>query len=216
MQLVSYSSSSLSNERDKIIWNTKWKFSNQGTLVCSSRIEIPQGDCLNASFTLLKSSMISSPICLVLEEQLTGVRLFCQLLYYTGVRIAEIHNLTRGGIDVSNGTVVIESLKKRWRGIYREIPIPDFLLEDLGAFIEKRQIRTGECLWPFSLRTASRQISRVMKAANIRGIRGCAKGLRHGFAVNAVTKAPLTMVKKWLGHGTLETTEVYLNIVGAK
>ena len=152
----------------------------------------------------------------VTKQQPTEIRLFCQLLYYTGARIAEIHNLTTERIDVSNGTVVIESLKKRKRGIYREIPIPEFLLNDLKEYCDKVKLQKGFCLWSFSLRTASRQIKRVMKLANIKGVRGCAKGLRHGFAVNAVTKVPLTLVKKWLGHCALETTEIYLNIVGVE
>ena len=152
----------------------------------------------------------------VAKTQTTETRLFCLLLYYTGARIAEIHKLHANSIDLSNGTVIIESLKKRQSGIYREIPLPQFLLQDLDMYSRKRQALTGACLWPFSLRTASRQIKRVMEVAEINGVRGCAKGLRHGFAVHAVTIAPLTLVKKWLGHSTLETTEIYLNIVGAE
>lgn len=149
-------------------------------------------------------------------HQLTEKRLFCQLLYYTGARIAEIHNLTPASIDVSNGTVIIESLKKRKRGIYREIPLPDYLLKDLESYIQSQHLKPSSCFWSFSLRTASRQVKHTMDIANIKGVRSCAKGLRHGFAVHAVTKAPLTMVKKWLGHAALETTEIYLNIVGAE
>lgn len=85
----------------------------------------------------------------VTKLQLKEVRLFCQLLYYTGARIAEIHNLTPESIDFSNGTVVIESLKKRQRGIYREIPIPNFLITDLMGFIEKLQLQTNESLTRF-------------------------------------------------------------------
>lgn len=152
----------------------------------------------------------------VAKQQLTEVRLFCQLLYYTGARISEIHNLTTDSIDMSNSTVIIESLKKRQKGIYREIPLPDFLLKNLEEYIQNTCLPAGTRLWPFSLRTASRQIKSVMIAANIEGVRSCAKGLRHGFAVYAVTKAPLTMVKKWLGHSSLKTTEIYLNIIGAE
>lgn len=150
----------------------------------------------------------------VAKRQTIEIRLFCLLLYYTGARIAEIHKLHPKSIDLSNGTVVIESLKKRQSGIYREIPLPQFLLEELGAYSKQRHTQTETLLWSFSLRTASRQIKRVMEMAEINGVRGCAKGLRHGFAVHAVTIAPLTLVKKWLGHSTLETTEIYLNIVG--
>lgn len=150
------------------------------------------------------------------KDQAIETQLFCQLLYYTGARIAEIHNLCVQNIDVSNKTVIIESLKRRKSGIFREIPIPECLLLNLQSYIKQMKLQIEECLWWFSLRTASRMIKRVMIAAQIVGIRGSSKGLRHGFAVHAVTKAPVTMVKKWLGHSRLETTEIYLNIVGAE
>ena len=109
---------------------------------------------------------------------------------------------------------MIESLKKRQKGVFREIPLPDFLLEELRNYIKNSAIKTDMSLWSLSLRTYSRKIKKTMHAAHITGIRSCAKGLRHGFAVYAVTKVPITMVKKWLGHAKLETTEIYLNIVG--
>jgi len=150
------------------------------------------------------------------EEQSADVRLFCQLLYYTGARLAEIHNLTLQNIDTSNGTVIIESLKKRKKGVFREIPIPDSLLENILCHGKTMRLQIKQCLWCFSLRTAARRIKTVMTLANINGILSSSKSLRHGFAVHAVTNAPLTMVKKWLGHSRLETTEIYLNIVGAE
>ena len=150
------------------------------------------------------------------KEQEMDVQLFCQLLYYTGARIAEIHNLALQNIDSSNGTVIIESLKKRRKGVFREIPIPDFLMENIKRYAKRMRLQIKERLWWFSLRTATRKIKSVMILANIKGIRSSSKSLRHGFAVHAVTIAPLTMVKKWLGHSRLETTEIYLNIVGAE
>ena len=149
------------------------------------------------------------------KTQKIETKLFCQLLYYTGARIAEIYNLTPEHIDIANGTVIIETLKKRRRGIYREIPIPKWLLDELGGYINILAINKEiQCLWPFSLRTASRRVKVIMRNANIAGVRSCARGLRHGFAVRAVAKVPLTLVKKWLGHARLETTEIYLNIIG--
>ena len=145
------------------------------------------------------------------------IKLFCQLLYYTGARIAEIHNLTVDNLDFSNKTVVIETLKKRKRGIYREIPLPDPLLEDLETYINGIEYKKdSHCLWSFSLRSASRHIKTIMLEADIIGARSCARGLRHGFAAHAVNKAPITMVKKWLGHSALETTAIYLNIIGTE
>ena len=148
----------------------------------------------------------------------TSKRLFCQLLFYTGARIAEVHNLKTDSIDLANGTVVLETLKKRKKGIYREIPLPKTLLEDLRAYIDflSNQDKQEQGLWAFSLRTGSRVIKSSMKKAGISGIRSCARGLRHGFAVHAVSKVPLTMVKKWLGHASLTTTAIYLDVIGAE
>lgn len=150
------------------------------------------------------------------ENYRLEIKLFAQLLYYTGARIAEIHNLMTNHIDFSNRSVVIETLKKRKRGVFREIPLPDFLLENLELHIKDLCIKNENSsrLWYFSLRTASRYIKIIMLKAGISGIRASAKSLRHGYAVNAVQKAPITLVKKWLGHGSIETTAIYLNIVG--
>jgi integrase len=144
------------------------------------------------------------------------IKLFCQLLYYTGARIAEVHNLTASQIDFSCNSVVLETLKKRKRGVYREIPLPDHLLKDLQDYTLALSSKSdsSERLWDFSLRSASRHVKSVMNHAEITGLHASAKGLRHGFAVHAVSKVPLTMVKKWLGHARLETTEIYLEIVG--
>ncbi|OIQ19385.1 MAG: hypothetical protein BM557_06310 [Flavobacterium sp. MedPE-SWcel] len=152
----------------------------------------------------------------VTRDYTTSKKLFCQLLYYTGARIAEIHNLTTGSIDFANGTVVLETLKKRKRGIYREIPLPESLLNDLQGYVDflSNQNKQEQGLWAFSLRTGSRLIKAAMKKAGINGVRSCARGLRHGFAVYAVNRVPLTMVKKWLGHASLTTTAIYLDVMG--
>lgn len=149
-----------------------------------------------------------------LKNKALHIQLFCQLLFYTGARISEIHNLRVEHIDFSNKTVVLETLKKRKKGVFREIPIPDFLLQSLADYIQ--DLESTSVLWHFTIRTASRYIKDVMWEAGIEDVRASAKSLRHGYAVNAVQKAPITMVQKWLGHAHLETTAIYLNILGAE
>src|SRR5271154_132452 len=58
----------------------------------------------------------------------SDTRTFCRVLAYTGARISEILALTPRQIDGTAGLVIIESLKKRRRGIYRALPIPPELL----------------------------------------------------------------------------------------
>ena len=146
----------------------------------------------------------------------TEIRLFCQLIYYTGARISEIYNLKTNQIDFDNETVIIETLKKRKKGLFREFPPPPLLLDELHAYIKVMDLDKNSRLWRYSLRTASRYIKRVMNEANITGIKSSAKGLRHGFAVNSVRKIPLPLVKKWMGHTSIETTEIYLDIMGVE
>jgi site-specific recombinase XerD len=41
------------------------------------------------------------------------------------------------------------------------------------------------------------------------------KGLRHGYAINALNKGvQLNLVSKWMGHSAMETTAIYANAVG--
>src|SRR5882724_8328456 len=56
------------------------------------------------------------------------IETFCLALAYTGARISEVLNLMPLRIDTSANAVIIESLKKRKRGIYRAVPVPTDLL----------------------------------------------------------------------------------------
>ena len=70
-------------------------------------------------------------------------------------------------------------------------------------------------LWTFSRTTGWKRMQTVMRAAGLTGVKACAKGLRHAYGVHAaVNKIPETRIKKWLGHESLETTEVYLDVTG--
>jgi integrase len=144
-------------------------------------------------------------------------KLFCQILYYTGARIGEVHNLLTTQIDPPNH-IVFETLKKRRKGIFRAVPVPELLIAEINDFIHLRwgakRPNNPSPLWGFSRRSATRYVKKVMRNAGINGVMASAKGLRHGFAVDAVSKVPITLVKKWLGHANLETTEIYLNISG--
>ena len=59
------------------------------------------------------------------------IETFCLTLAYTGARISEVLALVPLRIDRSAKAIIIESLKKRKRGIYRAIPVPANMLERL-------------------------------------------------------------------------------------
>ncbi len=142
------------------------------------------------------------------------VRLFCLLLFYTGARISEIAQLRCGSIDFANQSLTIRTLKRRRPDVFRQIPLPDHLLQDLKVHISG--FDEDGSIWRFSCRSASRYVKSVMLDAQITGVKSSALGLRHGFAVHAIRKVPITQVQKWLGHASLQTTAIYLNVSGVE
>lgn len=57
----------------------------------------------------------------------------------------------------------------------------------------------------------------MMMAADTTDAKACARGLRHAYGVRAaMTLLPIARIKSWLGHASLETTEIYLDIAGAE
>jgi integrase/recombinase XerD len=148
------------------------------------------------------------------ENAPRDVRTFCATLAHTGCRLSEALALTASRVDIGEGVLVFESLKKRRKGIYRAVPVPpDFLetletVHDLGALGDAR-------LWDWSRTTGWRRVREIMDAAAIRGLCASPKGVRHGFGIKAVTsEVPLNMTQKWLGHARLATTAIYTDAVG--
>ncbi len=140
---------------------------------------------------------------------------FCMTLAYTGARISEVLALAPDKIDFSAQLVVIESLKKRRRGVYRVVPVPTDLLALLnnthGIKTSQQDIRQmHQRIWPWCRTTAWKHVKACMATADIVGTRACPKALRHSLGVSALQEGvPLNMVKKWLGHSRLETTAIY-------
>jgi integrase/recombinase XerD len=99
---------------------------------------------------------------------------------------------------------VAESGRRRDRGRLKEIQ----------RRASKRDL--DQPLWSWSRTTAWRRVVAVMKQADIAaGPHRVPKGLRHGYAINAVTKGvPLHMLSKWMGHSILEITAIYANAMG--
>ena len=56
-----------------------------------------------------------------------------------------------------------------------------------------------------------------MATADITGIHACPKGVRHGYAIEALVSGITDiMVMRLLGHSRIETTLVYTQVVGAE
>ena len=54
-----------------------------------------------------------------------------------------------------------------------------------------------------------------MALAHVIGPQATPKGLRHAFAVTALQSGiPINLVRRWLGHSRLSTTEIYADAIG--
>ena len=114
--------------------------------------------------------------------------------------MSEALALTATRVDLAAGVVVLESLKKRRKGIYRAVPVPPAFLETLVAVHDLGTLGNTR-LWAWSRSTAWRRVKEVMEAATIRGLCASPKGVRHGFGIKAVScQVPLNLTQKWLGH----------------
>nr|WP_218625026.1 tyrosine-type recombinase/integrase [Sphingomonas sp. dw_22] len=143
-----------------------------------------------------------------------GVNSFCLMLALTGCRISEALSLTRENIDFEAEHVIIQSLKKRGKRIFRAIPLPSDFLNLLKTWF-RSDVFVGDRLWPWSRMTGYRRICEVMRSAGVSGSYATPKGLRHGFAVHAVqTNVPLTLIQRWLGHADIKTTAIYTSAIG--
>lgn len=156
------------------------------------------------------------------EELPPADRLFCLVLAFSGARISEVLALTPAAIDIESGVAGIQTLKRRKRGVVRQVPLPPDLLDDLDRFFSLAEMQrdpdlSGMRLWTCSRTTAWRRVKAVMAAAGIAGASAMPKGLRHSFGVHAFqSNVPPHLVQRWLGHSSLRTTAIYADVIGSE
>src|SRR6266478_7056112 len=98
-------------------------------------------------------------------------RLFCTVLSLSGGRISEVLSLTPNAIDVESGDIALKTLKRRKRGVIRQIPLPHQIISEfesqfgIGTVRLDPQLRNRP-IWPWSRATAWRLIKKIMAAAD--------------------------------------------------
>jgi len=149
------------------------------------------------------------------------VRTLCTTLAYTGCRISEALELTADRVDLSSQVITFRSLKKRGKTLYRSVPVPESHLDtlDLVHGLRKAQRARGGGqglpLWSWGRTQATKHVWAAMAAAAITGPQASPKGLRHGFGVRLAMKTRNPrLVQRMLGHASLETTAIYMDVVG--
>ncbi|AXI24234.1 Phage integrase family protein [Cardinium endosymbiont of Sogatella furcifera] len=141
-------------------------------------------------------------------------RLILELLYGTGMRLAELVALCQTDINLEDGTVKV--LGKRDKA--RIIPFPKPLIQLITAYISAKE-KLGHPLTPQLIVTNTGQptypmfIYRIVKkylAPATRASQHSPHIFRHTFATHLLDNgADLQAIKELLGHASLAATQVY-------
>ena len=144
---------------------------------------------------------------------------FVLTIAHTGARVSEVLALRALDVDLDAGAVRIRTLKRRVEH-WREVPIPPGFARDLEMVHRLREAsprRAMDPLWKLSRATAHRKVVAAMTAAGISGPQACPKGLRHGFAIAAVTAGvPLPTIAAVPGHADIAPTVIHATAVGVE
>ena len=141
-----------------------------------------------------------------------------ELLYGSGLRLAELHGLDIADVDTARGQVTVLGKGRKERivpltraacvALGRSLPRRDELLARTGS--------TGECallLNPRGRRLSQRSIQKVVRGLLNDAAAGdglSVHSLRHSFATCLLDAgADLMAVKELLGHVSLSTTQIY-------
>ncbi|MEQ8472922.1 MAG: tyrosine-type recombinase/integrase [Marinoscillum sp.] len=140
-------------------------------------------------------------------------RLILELLYATGIRLAELIGLKDSDVNAYQGSIKV--LGKRNKE--RLIPTSDFIVKLIRNYQAKRDTEFGMCayllvtdkgekLYPMMVyRTVKKYLEQVTTIS-----KKSPHVLRHTFATHLLNKgADLNAVKDLLGHTSLAATQVY-------
>jgi integrase/recombinase XerC len=133
-------------------------------------------------------------------------RLVILVLAYTGLRRAELARLRP--CDIAEDYIYVRSGKGDKD---RAIPLSGDLREPLSSYIQRENISPTAPIFPVGPKHIYTIIKRNSKAA---GFDMSPHALRHYFATALVERgAPLSAIQQLLGHATIATTAVYLDMV---
>ncbi|RMH16221.1 MAG: tyrosine recombinase XerC, partial [Gemmatimonadetes bacterium] len=159
------------------------------------------------------------------ENTLQGTRnlLILELLYGSGLRLAELHALAPSDIDTRRGTVRVLGKGRK----ERIVPVTRPALTALERYLPRRaeavagvephgdgpDARPPLLVNPRGRRLSRRSIQRIVRtllATSAAGAGLSTHALRHTFATHLVDGgADLLAVKELLGHASLSTTQIY-------
>lgn len=149
------------------------------------------------------------------DTSLAGLRdhAILELLYATGIRVAECCGLDLADLDRRGGVVRVLGKGKR----EREVPVGDAALAAIEAYLA-RSGRHGGALFAnlrggrLTVRSVHRLVRQRARAAGL-DRRVTPHTLRHSFATHMLGEgADLRLIQELLGHSRLSTTQRYTHV----
>ena len=155
------------------------------------------------------------------RETLLGKRdhAILELLYSTGMRIAELAGLDVGSVDLIGETCIVRGKGKK----ERVLPVGSYATRALGAYEEARRTagfpcRRGAPLFinarggRLTTRSVARNLEKHIRTAGL-ARKVSPHTLRHTFATHMLNRgADLRSVQELLGHANLATTQIYTHV----
>ncbi len=137
--------------------------------------------------------------------------LIISLLYQTGMRQAELLNLTDADIDLSQGQIRIFGKRRK----ERIVPIGDKLIEQIKKYMEVRDLeistsRENDRFFPNLTKYTLYNIVRTRMGEVSTLKKHSPHVLRHTFATTMLDHgADIRTIQELLGHASLSTTSIY-------
>jgi len=191
-------------------------------------------DRLVAKRPLVLDTVAAMPTYLLKPEILTLLaaekdpahRLILDLMWSTGARVSEVLALMPASFidDGYDYGVVLKTLKQgpgrpsravSLRSPKRYVPIADPLLKDrIQSYLWAGRFKQSEKLFPMVRQTVNRHIHALVARAGGAPFRISAHTFRHSFAIHLLLHGrPLKYVSQLLGHRSVESTEIYTNVL---
>lgn len=159
---------------------------------------------------------------LISSTCLPHFRVFFQLCYTCGLRLGDGKRLQPGDIDTERGQIVVRNGKGAKD---RVVPIPSATIELLRTFWKTHRNRhlmfpsradkrgIGTTIQPMSDRSIQRAFQVVAGEQNLAKTGVRLHTLRHSYATHLLDDGVnLRVLQQYLGHTTLQTTEIYLHL----
>lgn len=154
-----------------------------------------------------------------------NTHLLLSLIWHTGARISEALSLTSADfyLDESYGKYIsLPTLKqrgdKRKKPARRMVPVDDPAFIDVyNRYIATHKPGKTERLFDITRQGAALRLRNIISNLDseyLSDIPISLKTFRHSFAVNALLHmVDIRIIKEWLGHKRIETTEIYTQIL---